>query len=488
MIASKSSRWVRRLCLAIYFVLGAIVLAAAWHFADFKPAEILALPDVVPLTVTNDGITLIAGTRGEGHNVIFPHAVGPLRFMDLSTGKDNQPSLPLADNQETPSNSISDAQLSADGKFLAVARTRQMPEHYFLTTYDLSARTPIIEKTIAYDGSGLEPKMQFSPDSRLLAIETALGSQKCVAVYDLQTGQERYQLPKRISPQFSPDGRLLATREKAIPEQFELCNAIDGRPSRSIKLASDGTTGFSIAKNTPSFSPDGRLVAIDAPGGLIQVFEVSTGRPAFETKGWQPMFLTGGLLLSVRSTGRPTQLSSQFEIPEIVLWNSGDWAEKRAFTYEHGISILSGPALPHPLRLVIENQFALIYETGAANAPPPSHPALAHLLELNVSHGLDLDVIDGLTGHTKTYHLNRSLRWFPYPHAGKLLIPQDEDHLAIWTIPPSRGYRAVWTAVGALAALAVLLSAAVVAVRGISSRMAIRRNQAHSASTSTQHS
>jgi len=64
---------------------------------------------------------LIAGTKvGRNLNRI----VGPIYTVDLATGDDTQPPLPLEQTEETrDTTTISDARLSSDAKLLLVKRT-----------------------------------------------------------------------------------------------------------------------------------------------------------------------------------------------------------------------------------------------------------------------------------------------------------------------------------------------------------------------------
>src|SRR5207253_9042525 len=97
---------------------------------------------------------------------------------------------------------------------------------------------------------------------------------------------------------------------------------------------------------------------------LIQVIDVESGKPCFQTSGWAPRFLSDGVLVGVRSSGQPMQVSAQFKVPEVVVWSSDGWAEKRAFPCDLGASPLSGPVLPRPWPTANGHQLALLYETS----------------------------------------------------------------------------------------------------------------------------
>ncbi len=88
MTTPKKPRRCRR---AIVLVVSAVILLAlTWHFAGYAPDNVISLSGVYPLAITADGATLIAGTRVEDRNTAAPDVVGPIRFLDLATGKDSQ--------------------------------------------------------------------------------------------------------------------------------------------------------------------------------------------------------------------------------------------------------------------------------------------------------------------------------------------------------------------------------------------------------------
>jgi hypothetical protein len=85
---------------------------------------------------------------------------------------------------------------------------------------------------------------------------------------------------------------------------------------------------------------------------------------------------------------------------------------------------------------------------------------------LYVPSGICLDLIDATIGSTRSYDLGAyNGRWFPFPQAGKILMPQSDDAVAVWSIPPRRSYRAVAAMAGILAAIAVLGYVLILVVR-----------------------
>ena len=469
MTTSKKSR--RRW--AIFLITSALILLAlTWHFAGYVPDSVISLSGD-PLAVTPDGKTVIVGTPGEWS------CVGPIRFLDLATGKEIQSPVPLKERKKWESwqagfghsaTTISDAKLSDEGQRLVVVQTglgEAIGEtaNYYLTVFDLAAHSVILEKDIPWDNDPrYKPVVQFSHDGRLLGWVSGEPN-RCVTVWDLNDGKERFHLPgyMKASFQFSPDGKLLAmsaTLAKPGPGQgrFGLFNTATGALVPSIASA-NGSVVY-----PPTFSPDGKFVAIDNSGmEVIRVFDTASGKQCFqESKSCWPQFLPGGLLLGVKNSGPAKAEPAYFFIPEIVVWSPDDWTEKRGFIYDLGASPLSGTVMPNPLPLGRANQFALMYETGSgwwtgsSMASKIAGTGLGRTLGLNIPRGLGLDVVDASTGATKTYQLDDSAMWFPYPQAGKILILQSGGKMAVWSITPKRTYRAVWLMAGFLPAIAVL--------------------------------
>lgn len=465
-ISQRSSRRLSA-SLASLFALIVMLLAIAWHFAGYEPTAVISLSGIYPLAMKTNGEILIAGTQRAGHNLLSPHVVGPVRFLDPTTGNDKQPPLTLGATEKEWV-TISSALLSGDEKRLVVVRTQiylATQERYFVTVFDLPTREILLEKTIPFDAGSHEVSVaQLSPNGRLLALRTSKDKEsknRAILVWDLETGKERFQLPGRnASFQFSPDGKMLVTREMEIPERFHLSDTNTGDLVHEMKVTAN-ILGFSVFKTQPTFSPDSKFVAVDNHAGFIHVFETASGKPCFDTEGWSPQFLPGGWLLGVRNSGASTRIDPRVKVPEIVVWSSDSWTERRAFPYDFGVSILSGTVLPHPWPTGRGNQFGLIYETtsgwtGSTKWSGTYGSGLRRSLRLNVPRGLGLDLVDPATGTTRTYHLDDSWRWFPFPQAGKLLVPNSDNTAGVWAVPPRQSYRAVAAMVAGLAAMGIL--------------------------------
>ena len=313
------------------------LMAIAWHFAGYEPDGAISLSGLCPLAVKSDGTTLIAGTPGKYHNGFSTHVVGPIRFLDLATGKDSQSPLALKDGNEIGT-TIAAVKLSEDEQRLVVVENEVgwalgVTGKYYITVFDLAARAVILEKNIPLSyNPGNMPIVQLSHDGRLLA---CLSNQwpevdRSVIVWDLKERKERFRLHNRSRAsvfQLSPDGKMLVTSAES---GIQLSDTGTGAVVRSLKFAKP-----LFLERTPAFSPDSKLVAFDSGTPGIQVLDTASGKLCFQTKGWSPQFLPDGSLLGVRDSGRPVKVNPQyFFIPEIVVWSSNGWAEKRAFVYD----------------------------------------------------------------------------------------------------------------------------------------------------------
>ncbi|MGP0064307.1 MAG: WD40 repeat domain-containing protein [Isosphaeraceae bacterium] len=477
--SKRAGRW-RWAALSAYLALTMILLAITWHFAGYKPDGVLSISDANPLTIRSDGTTLIVGTVGMRPDATFPpYSVGSIRLLDLRTGSEVHPSLPLDETGR-----ILGAQTSDNDQRLVVVGEKE-PRSYFVKIFDLSARAVILEKTVRFNVRDDEERIvKLSRDGRLLAWVTAEDEvQRAVVVWDLEASKERFQLPGRIASfQYSPDGKLLATREQAVPEQFQLFDTTTGDLVHSIRLAANGSggSGFSLFKTPPTFSPDGRFVAVHAWFvQLIQVFDTASGKLCFQTNGRTPQFLPGGSLLGIRNRGGRDRGGKAIEAPEIVVWSPSGWIEMRAFRYDLGVDI-GGRVEPHPWPIGRANQFGLIYRTslggswGSTKSSDIADSGLGRALGLNIPRGIGLDVVDGDTGNTRTYHLDGpAVARSPYPFlqtANKILIPRSFETVEVWDIPPRRSYAAVWGMAGMMTVIGLLGYASGIVVRRVARR------------------
>jgi hypothetical protein len=459
------------------------LMALAWQYAGYEPDTVISLPSGLhPLAVTSDGATLIAGTLGE-----YNRFIGPIRFLDLTTGKDSQAPLALKEIKEMPeyldlslaqaernktgltlklikemadSSRLTYAGLSADDRRFVVLR--DVGGLYVLTVFDLSTRAILLNKTFLFGFDNYDrPQVQISPDGSLLAVADRAATSG--TVWDVNTGKERFLLPGRsrvATFQFSPDSKLLAWFSV---NGFQLSDTATGAVAHSFTW-----DDVSAPHSPPTFSPDSKLVAADDyHGGIVRVFDTATGKACFESpKSTAPQFLPDGSLRTIRDSGGPTW-GDDFFVPEIVVWDSKNWTEKRGFVCSLGANLLSGTVIPQPWATGSANQSAVAKVCGPA-LPPGQEPTTAgtdwqRWLGLNVPRGLELDVFDYATGDTKTYHLDGGI--LSAPRAGKSLVTQSGNAISVWSIPPHKSNRAVKMTGAILAAVAVMACVLIVVVR-----------------------
>ena len=348
---------------------GVVLLAIAWYFSGYVPDSTIPLSGNWPLAVMKDGRTLIVGSPGDGEWGLTPHIVGPIRFLDLATGKETQAPLELKEiteeylpKGEPPPNprtsvdsrpivltksencqtTIAAISLSDDERRLAVVRVSMfsLDNTYYVTVLDLSTRRVILDKAIPYRQSNDDwPAAQLSHDGHLLAwangrVEDWRGDYPfhwstgkdldgSIIVWDLDKNRERFRVPSRAIRsgfQFSPDSKLLASCAWPRDELFQLSDAETGALLHSVQLQDH--EGYGVGP--PIFSPDGRFVALENLRGQgFRIIDTLSGQQCFQAMGWSPQFLPGGFLLAATDSG-------------LSVWNCADWTEKRTFTCDWG--------------------------------------------------------------------------------------------------------------------------------------------------------
>jgi hypothetical protein len=159
--------------------------------------------------------------------------------------------------------------------------------------------------------------------------------------------------------------------------------------------------------------------------------------------------------------------------------------------------------MPHYFPIGGGSQFAVLYETndgwwtGSSMASRLPGAKLLRILGFNAPGGINVDVVDATNGKKQTCSLDcDSARSYPFPQAGKVVIPQTGDAnsfvpaikfnggndiipyagdaAAVWNIPPRRSYRAVALTSALLAAMAAMWHLAPLGFRAMLGR---RRGQ-----------
>ena len=119
-------------------------------------------------------------------------------------------------------------------------------------------------------------QLQFSPDGRMLAVG-CLDSQ--IRITDLESGKVTADLPGRAVA-FSPDGRMLVTgASDAEPTSVKLWDVA------SWQLLYTLESGHIRPACSFAFSPDGKLLASGGHGGIVTVWDTTTGKAI-----WEPLF------------------------------------------------------------------------------------------------------------------------------------------------------------------------------------------------------
>jgi WD40 repeat protein len=183
---------------------------------------------------------------------------------------------------------------------------------------------PVLTVT-AHSGYGVTC-VAVSPDGKRLATGSADGS---VKLWDAEGVKQVASLPVVHqggvrAVQFSPDGKVLASG--GADKAAKLWDVTGDKPTLLHKL--DGHEG---PVNAVAFSPDGKLLAVGTgvpkKSGVIQVWDVGTGKPAYKLEGHEDV------VTCVLFHPKTNHLASGGADKKIRVW---DLAEKTTlYTDEH---------------------------------------------------------------------------------------------------------------------------------------------------------
>lgn len=207
----------------------------------------------------------------------------------------------------TPSDSSSSFEsvaFSPNGKFLAI-NSQDGQDNDAVQLWDRATN----QVTATYPaGSLFDAMMAFSPNGRILAVGSVFGA---VELWDTVTGALVRTLPAAdnsptaASVAFSPDGKIVAVGNAA---GLHLWDAATGRSAGSLPVGD--------AADAVAFSPDGAMLAVGTGDGVIQLWDMATGRLTTTLLASSP-----GSIGSVLFNPKGEVLSVYVGSGEVELWS-----------------------------------------------------------------------------------------------------------------------------------------------------------------------
>ncbi len=182
----------------------------------------------------------------DGKTVVFAQGPGDAIILDLISGKELS---------RIPGLDCDKFAFSPDGKLLALWDGKQM------ILWDMLAKKQIFAGWSGKEGEGGVLGLQFSPDSKTLALAV---SRVGVILWDMPSAREKKRIPLNsifTYLAFSPDGKLLAGGSYRDKE-LKLWELDTGKEHAGAKWDQEGATG------RIAFSPDGKLLATGRGEGL----------------------------------------------------------------------------------------------------------------------------------------------------------------------------------------------------------------------------
>jgi WD40 repeat protein len=442
----------QRLTLLLALVCIVSIGGLAWALAGYEPQLRLDNKKLVPLAFTPKGDVLLVGTQVQ--DGLSLQSVSPVRFLRSADGTEAEPPLetfvaPKDENPPIP-RQILRAEFSPDGKLLAILQDHhdfKRREEIELIVFVRDTRERLLTIAIPYvlnaaDKASTIPHHLFSPDSKWLQCVEYPFPDRTVKVWDLNNKKEAYSLPKVCYPVISPDSTLIATTQfrrtlGKDPFAVELWDLRTGTLRQTLPL--QGTTeGW---KRSPSFSPDGRLLAVNSRDSnskqTVEVFDITTGKRVFQQDAWSPHLLSDGkTLVTVKNN-------------DVQRWNTTDWSlqGKSEFKlgkhWDNGSDLSPEPAaIPGKPIVMVSNYYPTVRS--------PYLRWLGQKLKLNTFGSHEVTFIDGPSGQRQSIAIHHdsilSSAVFS-PDGNRAAFGTIAGSMYFWEIPPRKSFTAVVWAV-----------------------------------------
>ncbi|MEV6491309.1 WD40 repeat domain-containing protein, partial [Actinoplanes sp. NPDC051633] len=277
--------------------------ARLWDTRRWQPRHTLSghLDGVNELAFNRDGTMLATGG-----------ADGGVRLWDMSSGEPRG---------TLPGGSVNRMAFNRDGDLLATGGNDGA------RLWDLTAIQPRFTKP---GNKGRLSSVAFSPDGRSMVTG---GTDGVVRFFDPLSGDETHSFSnegEESRSAYSRDGRLLATA---------------GKQTRLWDLATrSDPKALSFEANCLAFSPDGHTLATADSNGVIQLWDIPSGRRGPKIKGH------AGVVNSVAFSPDGSTLATAGEDGYASLWNPADG--RRLAKFEHAQLVLAVAFSPDGRTLV----------------------------------------------------------------------------------------------------------------------------------------